>query len=374
MAKKLGLYIHVPFCDGKCPYCDFYSVAPAGDICARYAEAAARELARRAAALEGTAVDTIYFGGGTPPLLGAERIASLLDTARECFAVAPDAEITVEVNPRNVTPELMESLMKAGANRISMGAQSGVQSELDALGRRHSPEDVRRAAEIIRRAGIKNLSLDIMLCFPGQTEETLRRSFDLLLSCEPEHISAYLFKLETGTPMFARLGGMDWQDEEEAARLYFTACELADEAGMRQYEISNFAFGGFESRHNLKYWNAEEYVGIGPAAHSFCGGRRGYYERSVEAFVRQSESGGARLVDDGAGGDPEEYVMLRLRLADGLDRGAWRERFGEEMPQALFDRAAPLTRAGLVEMTANGFRLTRDGFMVSNAVIGRIIG
>lgn len=368
-----GLYIHIPFCDGKCPYCDFYSVAPTEELCERYGGAVHTELQRAAACFSPDGIDTIYIGGGTPPLLGGARLAGLLEGLRGMFDVRQGAEVTVEVNPRTVTPELIAALASAGVNRISMGAQSGVAEELALLGRRHSPEDIRRAADIIHEGGIENLSLDIMLCFPGQTTDTLRQSAELLFACQPEHISAYLFKLEEGTPFYRSRGSYAFPDEDAAADLYLAACGLMEEAGFLQYEISNFARPGRESRHNLKYWNAEEYIGIGPAAHGFADGQRYYYARSLLDFIIQSEAGGAVRITDGSGGDREEYAMLRLRLADGLEHGLWQDRFGEPMPKELIRRAERLAAGGLALCDRRGVRLTRQGFLVSNAAIAQLI-
>ncbi|MBQ9994014.1 MAG: radical SAM family heme chaperone HemW [Clostridia bacterium] len=316
-----------------------------------------------------TVFDTVYFGGGTPPLLGAERIAALLDEVRGLFSVADNAEVTVEVNPRNVTPSLIRTLRAAGVNRISMGAQSGVASELTLLGRRHSPDDIRRASDIIHDGGIDNLSLDLMLCFPTQTEQSLGQSIELLCACSPTHISAYLFKLEEGTRFFAARDSFDFPDDDVCAQIYLSACELLAERGFAQYEISNFAKSGMESRHNLKYWNVDEYIGFGPAAHSFVDGRRYYYERSLTDYIDGAENGGACAVDDGTGGTSEEYIMLRLRLADGLSEALWHERFGAAIPAQLRSRALPLHNAGLLVCDERGIRLTRQGFLLSNSII-----
>ncbi|MBE6753728.1 MAG: radical SAM family heme chaperone HemW [Ruminococcaceae bacterium] len=367
------MYIHIPFCGGKCPYCDFYSVAPTEELCERYGGAVHTELQRAAVSFTPTSINTIYIGGGTPPLLGSARLAALLDRVREQFPVEQGAEVTVEVNPRTVTRELVSVLAAAGVNRISMGAQSGVESELELLGRQHSPDDIRCAADVIHEGGIENLSLDIMLCFPGQTIDTLQQSAELLFSCNPEHISAYLFKVEEGTPFHRNRDSYSFPDEDEAAEIYLAACEIMESAGFCQYEISNFAKPGRESRHNLKYWNAEEYIGIGPAAHGFVDGQRYYYERSLSDFIAQAEAGGAARIPDGSGGDAEEYAMLRLRLAEGLEHRLWQARFGEPLPAELIRRARQLAAGGLVVCDERGVRLTRQGFLVSNAVIAQLV-
>ncbi len=364
MNKAVGIYIHIPFCDGKCPYCDFYSLRPTERLCQRYIQALDREMSR----LAGPAADTVYFGGGTPTLLGAEGLAQTLENVRKHFAVKDDAEVTFEMNPRTAGPDMLVRLREAGFNRVSMGVQSGVDSELEALGRRHTIADAGRAAAEVRAAGFDNLSVDLMLGIPGQTADSLRRSVEAVCAMEPEHISAYILKIEPGTPFASRDFGDGLADDDGQAELYNLAVELLAQRGYERYEISNFARPGRESRHNLRYWDCGEYLGFGPAAHSFYGGKRFYYPRDLEAFLTSPAT-----VDDGDGGSEEEYVMLRLRLAEGITRSGWAERFGTAIPRRYYDCAAPLAKAGLVQADDRGIRLRGDGFLLSNAIIGRLL-
>lgn len=360
----IGLYIHVPFCAGKCPYCDFYSLRGNEELFDAYTAAVVRTLN----GLERTGADTVYFGGGTPSVLGGERLAAILDAAGKAVGISADAEITAEINPGDAEESLMRTLKGAGFNRISMGVQSGVDSELKALGRRHDSAQAARAVERARGAGFDNISLDLMLAIPRQTLASLAQSVGFICGLAPEHISAYILKIEEGTPFAALKEQLRLPDDDGQAEFYLEAVKLLQDNGYRQYEISNFAKPGRESRHNLKYWRCGEYIGVGPSAHSFYNGRRFYYPRDLERFISDP-----RTADDGEGGSAEEYVMLALRLAEGLTAAGWRERFGTELPETLRRRAAKLESAGFLKCDEKGIRLTPEGFLLSNGIIAELI-
>ena len=363
----IGLYIHVPFCNGKCPYCDFYSLFGSETVKRTYEGAMFLAMRQWAGKLRRRA-DTLYFGGGTPQLLGAERLCRLIGQARELFWMQKDAEITCEVNPSDDLAPLMQRLAEAGVNRISIGMQSANEEELKLLGRRHSAGQAGRAVEAARRAGIQDISLDVMLCLPGQTVQKLQKTLEYCIRLGIEHVSAYMLKVEPGTP-YARMGeALQLPEEEEQCALYLALCEYLERHGYRQYEISNFAKPGRECRHNLKYWNCEEYLGLGPGAHSFCGGKRFYYPRDLSAFCA-----GSQPLDDGEGGGLEEYAMLRLRLNDGLNLAQTARRFGACAVQRMADKAIPLEQAGLLTCHHQRVALTRKGFLVSNLVIGELL-
>jgi oxygen-independent coproporphyrinogen-3 oxidase len=368
MPKNLGIYIHVPFCaQGKCPYCDFYSLRMTDEIKEKYITAVQKEISDRALQVTDRVVDTIYFGGGTPALLG-EGLARLLFCIKENFNVAFDAEITFEANPAGIGYDTLKVLYKAGFNRLSLGMQSAVPDELAALGRRHTPKDVVRAVDDARRAGFGNISLDLMLCVPGQTRQSISESVDFAAKLSPQHISAYLLKIEKGTQYYDIKETLNLPDDDEQADMYIAACEYLEAHGYRQYEISNFAHSGFESRHNLKYWDCGEYLGFGPAAHSFFDGRRFYYSRSLDGYIK-----GEPPVPDGDGGKLEEYVMLRLRLNEGISELQFSQRYGVNF--SFFDKTkvAALERAGLLENKSGRLDLTRKGFLVSNSVITELL-
>ncbi len=360
--KPIGLYLHIPFCDGKCPYCDFYSMPAGEEAKDAYTKALCESLRKWGALVGHRPVDTVYFGGGTPVLLGACRLNRVLRDAASAFQLLPDSEITVEANPvATLQPEL-ELLAQAGFNRISFGMQSAQEDELRFLGRRHTVEDAQKAVLAAERAGFRNISLDLMLGLQGQTAQSAEESVDYCAELGVQHVSAYLLKVEEGTPFAKRR--LDLPDEEAQREIYLAVCSRLEQRGFRQYEISNFSMPGKESRHNLKYWNDEEYLGLGPAAHSFLGGRRFYYPRDLQSFQQ-----GKQPQEDGFGGDFEEYAMLRLRLTAGLRESDCIDRFGTGIPESMRHAAAVLCKAGLLRSEPDFLALTREGFLVSNSVI-----
>jgi len=371
MSNPVGLYVHVPFCVRKCPYCDFYSVPAAEEWMDCYTAAVKREIKKFAEQCSVSA-DTVYFGGGTPSVLGEARLTSILDALASAFSVISGAEITLEVNPGDDLRALLQGIRHAGWNRLSIGMQSANDTELRLLGRRHTAAQAAAAAEEAARAGFSNLSLDLMLAVPGQTPESLRRSLAEYACLGASHVSAYLLKIEEGTPYSRCADSLGLPDEEKTADLYLLTCEELERYGFRQYEISNFAKKGRESRHNLKYWRDEPYLGFGPSAHSFFGGKRFFQPRSLQEYCL-----GDRLpVPDGSGGSFEEYAMLALRLCEGLRRTGCTARFGAEGAecfQRIFCRALRYSRAGMTICEPDRVRLTRKGFLVSNALLAELL-
>lgn len=365
---KQGIYIHVPFCASKCPYCDFYSLTTADDTLKdAYTDALCREMRKKA----GVAADTLYFGGGTPALLGGERLVRLTNTARDCFALPDTAEITLEANPADCLYDTFAAFAAAGGNRLSLGMQSTDTDILKTLGRRHTPTDVARTVADAKQAGIENISLDLMLAVPHQTKAHIEKDIAACAAFGASHVSAYLLKVEEGTPFAAMGATLAVPDDDTAADYYLFAVEQLEKYGYRQYEISNFAKTGCESRHNLKYWRLEPYIGFGPAAHSFDGGKRWYYPRDIQAFI----NGEPPIGDTDGGiavGSATEYAMLRLRLREGLRAAPFYERFGERIPTAWMSAAAALPRS-LVQIDETGIALTAEGFLVSDALIIRIL-
>lgn len=369
----LGIYVHVPFCAEKCPYCDFYSLSGSPDVMDAYTQRILAAL--QAYAPQHLAADTLYFGGGTPSLLGAERLARITRAARETFGLA-GAEITVEVNPtarEDDMARLLDGLHQAGVNRLSLGLQSAHPEELRALGRRHTPEQAARAVELAHECGFRNCSLDLMLAIPQQTPDSLRESIAFCAQAGASHVSAYLLKIEPGTAFYPRKMQLSLPEEVVEERYLFTVQELARQ-GFEQYEISNFARREdgvlLESRHNTKYWRGEEVLGFGPAAHSYFRGERFFQPPDLTAFLA-----GQPPVPDGEGGSREEFAMLALRLTRGLSDSIWQERFGESLPAAYLRRARKFAPPGLLCLREDepGFFLTPRGFLVSNALIGEIL-
>lgn len=365
--KNIGLYIHIPFCRSKCPYCDFYSLTRREDLFPVYVRVV-QEKMRALARPNEVQADTLYLGGGTPSLIGGELLAELIGSARELFSIPDGSEITVECNPSSCSEALFRQLADAGVNRISLGMQSAVDGERKKLGRRSGREDVERCIVWAKSAGIENISLDFMLGVPGQTVASAAETVAFCAQAGVTHVSGYLLKLEEGTPFYARADKLALPDEEVSCQIYESACSGLEQAGFVQYEISNFAKPGYESRHNLKYWNDEEYLGIGPAAHSFMDGKRFYNPRDIDSFLAGEEP-----VPDGTGGDFEEYAMLRLRLRDGLRESGVRARYGHPIPAELHTRARELAENGLAVCDATGIRLTRAGFLLSNSAIAYLL-
>lgn len=365
----LGLYIHIPFCRSKCAYCDFYSLAGAEERMDDYCRALERHLAEVAPQAECHKADTVYFGGGTPSYLGAERLCRLLGSIRKLYKVDKHAEITLEANPDSATDrKTLKRLRKAGFNRLSLGVQSMDDALLQTIGRIHTRQQVQEAVAAARKAGFKNLSLDLIYGLPGQTMEGWEKTLSDAVGLHPEHLSCYGLKLEEGTPLYRRQGELTFPDEDMQADMYLYAVEFLKQCGYEQYEISNFAKPGFASRHNLKYWLLQEYAGFGPGAHSDFGNVRYGYARDLERYLK-----GELVLQESETVDSDErereYLMLRLRTVQGVDPREFEYRFRQRFaPLAVLLQQC--AREGLAEQDGNGWHLTAKGFLVSNRIIG----
>lgn len=362
----LGLYLHIPFCRSKCLYCDFCSFPHASEARMQaYAEALGRELIARAEACRDDTVDTVYFGGGTPTCLPPEVLCGLLGTVLSHYNVAENAEITTECNPNTVTPEGLVRLRQGGFNRLSMGLQSAQAGELRALGRLHDFADFAQTFRAARAAGFANISADVMFGIPHQTAESFADTLEKLCALRPDHVSAYALTVEEGTP-FGRRGAaeLDLPDEDEVRKMYLGMVDFLGRHGIAQYEISNFARAGYESRHNLKYWTLGEYLGFGPAAFSDFGGERFGNSRDLDGYLAGRDITAERERPT-AKERENERVMLGLRLVRGLDArdlGAAR--------RGILDRYIP---AGLAARTGNRYALTPAGMLVSNAILSELV-
>lgn len=310
--------------------------------------------------------DTLYIGGGTPSVLGAENLGRIVKSALPFLT--SDAEITVECNPFGLSEAFFKTLAFYDVNRISMGLQSANDGERRALGRLSDSETVKKAVKNAQKSGIENISLDVMLGIPRQTEKSLAETLDFCISLGVPHISAYILKLEEGTLFYKKQSELSLPDDDAVADLYLQTCETLEQNGIMQYEISNFAKWGYESRHNLKYWNCEEYLGLGPAAHSFLNGKRFYFERDLSGFLNNSKP-----IQDGDGGDFTEYAMLRLRLCDGLLNSETERRFEHKIPEEMIKKSAVFADNGFIESDETGIRLTRKGFLLSNSILAEIL-
>ena len=330
-AKPLGLYVHIPFCRQKCSYCDFYSLPHSEEKMDAYTAALVRHLEEVAPQAAAHVVDTVYIGGGTPTYLGAARLKTILTAIRKRYRLSHDAEITVEANPDSACDvKALRTLHRAGVNRVSLGVQSADDALLRRIGRIHTFDQVKQAAQAIRKAGIRNLSMDLIYGLPGQTLDQWLDTLAEVLALDPQHISCYGLKLEEGTPLYLRREQETFPDDDQQAEMYLSAVDTLAQHGYEQYEISNFARPGFASRHNLKYWHMDEYAGFGPGAHSDMGGVRFAYIRDIDRYISgqlvlsESETGETLARDF-------EYVMLSLRTAEGIDRAyferTYRQRF-----------------------------------------------
>ena len=369
--QSLGIYLHIPFCESKCRYCDFYSMPhrPA-ELKTAYVEALCRDLARRAADCTDFVVDTVYFGGGTPTSLSPADLARILQIVTDQYHVTQDAEITTECNPGTVDADGLRTLRAAGFNRISIGLQSAHEKERKELGRLHDFGQFETVWNIARQVGFSNLSADVMFGIPHQTPESFLQTLETVCGLSPEHLSAYALTIEEGTP-FARLAGtLPLPDEDATREMYLSMIGFLRGKGLEQYEISNFARPGYESRHNLKYWNQTPYLGFGPAAHSDFGGKRIANARDLDGYLAGKDISSSEEPTESERED--EFVMLSMRLCKGLSSGAFAERFGRD-PTEYLDRLRTYLPGGFVHPTADGFAFTSEGFLVSNSILSEVL-
>ena len=355
-----GLYIHMPFCRKKCPYCDFYSTGYTSELAARYAEAVKRNLSYYNMCYEkennyNTRYDTVYFGGGTPILL-AEHIPEILSEV----GAEPNAEITVECNPLEMSEETLRLLYDCGVNRLSVGVQSASGRELKALGRAHTFEQAREAILTANKIGFCDISVDFMLGIPRQDVSSLLYTVTRLRELPITHVSAYMLKIEPNT-VFGKKPPENLPDEDTTAELYLAAVDMLRSIGFEQYEISSFAKGGMTSRHNLKYWRREEYLGIGAAAHSFYGGRRFAVKRDIREFIASEHQ--REITTDDNINELEERIMLGLRLTEGIPKELW------ERVESGF----PLIPKPYYNICNGRLSLTAEGFLVSNEIISTLL-
>lgn len=374
--EKLGLYVHIPFCKSKCDYCDFYSLPGREDLAQRYKAALLTHIAETAPLARDYQVDTVYFGGGTPLLLGDKALCELLHALKKKFRVDRDAEITVEANPDSVDLKALRRLRRAGFDRLSLGMQSASDAELAAVHRPHTFAQTAQAVAWARKAKFKNVSLDLIYGLPGQTPASWRDTLTAALALAPEHISAYGLKVEPGTPLCRRVeAGEPLPDDDAQADAYLMAVETLQAHGYEQYEISNFARPGFPSRHNLKYWTLKPYLGFGPGAHSDFGSRRYSFVRDLEGYIAAVETGGRLLDEDDCIPQRErgsEYLMLRLRTTHGIEEWEYRREFFMDFDpiQALL---TDYERRGWATRVDRRWRLTPEGFLRSNTLIGQCL-
>lgn len=359
-----GLYLHIPYCLAKCRYCDFYSAGGSQLVPQTYVDALAGRIHQfRSLGQLCPQPDTVYFGGGTPSLLTPAQVAQLLQAA----CPAPGAEITLEANPETVDAARLEGFLKAGVNRLSLGVQTAWDESLARLGRPHTAQQSRQALADARRAGFKNITGDIMMALPQYSRAEFDATLDLLAEGGVQHISAYLLKIEPDTP-FGRNPPQHLPSDEQAADFYLYGVEQLQKAGFAQYEISNFSRPGFEGRHNLLYWNCQNYLGLGPGAHSCVQGQRFYWPAQTSQFLQPE----AQPVADGQC-DGQDYLMLQLRLTAGLDLDELASRWGIRLSrrQQLF--VEQCIRQGYARMEGRRLCLTPQGMLVQNSILCQLM-
>ncbi len=346
-----AIYIHVPFCPKKCPYCDFYSLAYSSDLASQFT----KETIRR---LESThdIIDTLYFGGGTPSLLGSEKINEIISAVN----LSSSAEVTLESNPNIVFTNWQNTKI----NRLSLGVQSVNESELKFLGRTHNAEKAKKCIESAKKAGISNISLDLMIGLPEMTLSSLLKSIDFCEEQGVNHVSSYILKVEEGTPFHEK--NLNLPEDERISEQYLFMTKELEKRGFIQYEISNFCKKGFESRHNLKYWNCENYLGLGAGAHSFLDGKRAYFPRDLDYYLCGNEA-----IFDSDGGDIEEFLMLKLRLKKGISKSDC-DKFSATLFSELKKQAQKIP-SHLMKCEGDSINLTKEGFLLSNPITLKLL-
>jgi len=365
---SLGLYIHIPFCRTKCLYCDFYSVRFDPDVNRDYIRGLGLELKSRAVGLKGRPVDTVFFGGGTPSLLSVKDVAHILEQVTRAFPGWP-GEITLECNPGTLSLEYLRDLSGTGVNRLSLGVQSLDSGSLRVLGRTHTVEDGVQAFHMARRAGYRNVSVDLIFGVPGQSLSSWRETLQGVVRLEPEHVSVYELTLDGPSPLKAAVetGKVRLLSEGLLEDMYRLTRDILEHAGLRQYEISNFGRPGAECLHNMNCWQYGEYIGVGPAAHSFIGGRRSWNLPDVTAYLAAvirtgSAEAGHEILSQR---DAEfERTMLALRMRSGMAR----DRISGNLSKSFHE----LRNAGFLEEVEGRVRLTVRGMLLSNEVLLRL--
>jgi oxygen-independent coproporphyrinogen III oxidase len=365
-----GLYIHVPFCVKKCAYCDFYSVPERLGSLEPYIESVLAE-ARKYVGMD---FHTIYLGGGTPSLLGAEGLTKLMGGLRHIFSLSQVSEATMEANPESVSLSLLNAAKASGINRVSIGVQSFSDAELQKVGRIHTAPRAATAVEEAKAAGFDNISADVILGLPGQDWPSLMLTLETLIGMDIQHVSLYCLSIEPCTPL-ATNRPADLPSDDEQAELFASACSLMAGRGFIHYEISNFALSGYECRHNLNYWRGGEYLGLGPSAASHIGGKRFKNKPDLDAYL-QNPTGQIEEVEELAPAHKAaEEAILRLRLLqEGLDTNELADRYGDENVIGLVSRLNRLVTDGLLNRNGAKYRLPASCALVSNPILMRLLG
>jgi len=374
----LSLYIHVPFCVGKCHYCGFYSTIYTQEQANEYVAALCLEAADNQHVFEGRIFDSVYIGGGTPTALSPDQLERLIAVLHKHFHISKDAEFTIEANPKTVSDGQLTLLREAGVSRLSLGVQSFNDDVLKTLGRFHSAQEAVEAFMLAKSAGFTNIGIDLIYGVPGQTDIQWNETLDRAIMLKPEHVSAYSLSIDDGS-RFRReteAGRFALPGDEQVATMYGHAVKNLGLAGYSRYEISNFSLPGFICRHNMNYWERGEYLGLGPGAWSFISGRRYRTIADVREYALRTNAGLSVVGEEEVATlrqAANETVMLGLRMVQGVDLVRYERDFGAEAVQLLEKSAATLKQTGLIEESKERIRLTEKGFLLADAALARLV-
>ena len=374
--KEIGVYIHIPFCVSKCAYCDFYSLpgcAQTDTLKRRYVDAIKRQFDWATKKYGKLRAKTVFIGGGTPTVLETELLCDMIHAIKTAFDLTPKHEFTIEANPKTFDITKLTALREQGVNRLSLGVQSANDSELSVLGRIHSFNEAKHAIDLTRKAGFDNISVDLMYGIPYQTEQSFIKSVAEVIGLSPEHISVYGLQLEQDTPLYRQKDTLPFPNEEEAIQMYSRAISLLAENGYNRYEISNFSKPGYESKHNLGYWNQCEYLGFGSGAYSFFDNTRFSCESDAQAFCECKDFESLLAVDEVIDGEEaaKEFVMLALRLSNGFSE---KELFDRTRNAELYiNKCIPYVKSGFMRRENGRIFFTEQGFNVSNTILAEML-
>ena len=375
LMKKLGIYIHIPFCVKKCNYCDFYSIALNDESEDKFTEAILNEIRSCTSTVNrNCTADTIFFGGGTPSIIKPENLGKIIEALREIAEIDRDCEITMEANPNTLTEDKLKQYKDIGINRLSIGVQSLNDEILKKIGRIHCASEALEAIDRAKNAGFENINADVMFNIPGQNIHIIEDTLCKIIQKGVKHISFYSLKLEEGTPMYAmeKSNKIIMPEEEYERKMYYAGRNVMEKNNLYQYEISNFAQRGFECRHNLKYWNQEEYIGFGPSSHSFLNNIRYSNPSDLKLYCEESSSEDfKRTIQERLSREDLmfEYIMLRLRLTEGIDITVFNNKFSADFRKLYSGQIEYLLKNSLIETEGDNIRLTLKGMDLSNYVI-----
>lgn len=375
--KNLGLYIHIPFCIKKCDYCDFYSLCHDERLEEEYINALCSHIKKDAYLYKDYSFDTVFFGGGTPSVLSIKSFDKLVNCIKTNLTLTQGGEFTIEANPGTLNREKLECYKRNGVNRLSIGLQSTNDNDLCGLGRIHTLSEFEQGYYLARECGFDNISIDIMYGLPNQKLDDFKKTLDRVCEFNPEHISAYCLKIEENTPFGKKQDALNLPNDDEEYEMYMALCEALNEKGWQQYEISNFAKENHRSRHNLKYWLSQEYIGFGPSSHSFFNGERYFYQRDIKKYIEGVCNGTPSRaleseIDETHISKMDEYVLLKLRLSDGISLSEFKNRFSKDF-LCEYPNIEKYVKSDHVSINGDIYSFTPKGFFVSNYILTDIL-